>query len=67
VDYGDLVCPLNPNSEGEMNGSVRGSMGMTRVEEVKEEAAFHLSDDGSLTGSYPQSPNVSPLLDRHHV
>uniref|UniRef100_A0A1Y1LCX5 SAM domain-containing protein n=1 Tax=Photinus pyralis TaxID=7054 RepID=A0A1Y1LCX5_PHOPY len=67
VDYGDLVCPLNPNCEGEMNGSIRSSMGIKRVEEVKEEAVSLLSDDGSLTDSFSQSPCVSPLPDRHLV
>lgn len=29
VDYGDLVCPLNPNNEGEVNGSIRSCVGVS--------------------------------------
>lgn len=30
MDYGDLVCPLNPNSSGDLNGSgISGSVGVS--------------------------------------
>ncbi|XP_044747853.1 uncharacterized protein LOC123309066 isoform X3 [Coccinella septempunctata] len=61
ADYGDLVCPLNPEKQsGEMNGSaLNSSMGQMRRINQEEEDVYHLADKGAK--SLPASVTNSPI------
>ncbi|XP_045479062.1 liprin-beta-1 isoform X3 [Harmonia axyridis] len=60
ADYGDLVCPLNPEKSGEMNGSaLNSSMGQMRRINQEEEDVYHLADKGAK--SLPASVTNSPI------
>ncbi|KAL3267266.1 hypothetical protein HHI36_011399 [Cryptolaemus montrouzieri] len=64
ADYGDLVCPLNPEKQsGEMNGSaLNSSMGM-RKKSQEEEVAYLHAEKGAR--SLPASVTNSPIPSRN--
>ncbi|CAH0561284.1 unnamed protein product [Brassicogethes aeneus] len=65
ADYGDLVCPLNPDKSGEINGStLNSSIGMTRTTDLEDGVAYrHVDFRGAR--SLPSSIGNSPVPQRH--
>lgn len=65
ADYGDLVCPLNPDKTGELTGSaLNSSMGMMRMESLEAEGVSrHV--EYKPARSLPASITNSPVPQRH--
>ncbi|CAH1103888.1 unnamed protein product [Psylliodes chrysocephalus] len=64
ADYGDLVCPLNPDKTGEMTGNaLNSSMGMMKIN-LEDEAVFRHVEHKSAR-SLPASIANSPVPQRH--
>ncbi|XP_018560888.1 liprin-beta-2 isoform X2 [Anoplophora glabripennis] len=65
ADYGDLVCPLNPEKTGELTGSaLNSSMGMMRMESLEGEGASRHVEYKPVR-SLPASITNSPVPQRH--
>ncbi|XP_074037657.1 liprin-beta 1 isoform X2 [Leptinotarsa decemlineata] len=64
ADYGDLVCPLNPDKTGELGSALNSSVGMMRTESLEEEGVSHLVEYKSAR-SLPASVGNSPIPQRH--
>ncbi|XP_049825979.1 liprin-beta-2 isoform X2 [Aethina tumida] len=65
ADYGDLVCPLNPDKSGDLNGStLNSSIGMTRIIAQEDEDVFR-RDEAKAARSLPASIGNSPVPQRH--
>lgn len=65
ADYGDLVCPLNPEKTGELTGStLNSSIGMMKMENLEAEGASHRIEHKPAT-SLPASITNSPVPQRH--
>lgn len=67
ADYGDLVCPLNPDKQsGELNSSaLNNSVGMMRMEDLVEEDVCPPADYKLASRSLPASISNSPIPQRH--
>ncbi|CAG9860942.1 unnamed protein product [Phyllotreta striolata] len=63
ADYGDLVCPMNPEKSGEMSGNSNHSTGITKRGNPEAGAAFRRIDDTN-TKSLPNSLGNSPAPQR---
>ncbi|XP_072398611.1 liprin-beta-2 isoform X2 [Diabrotica undecimpunctata] len=62
ADYGDLVCPLNPEKTGEMTG-LNSSTGMTRMGNLEDEVVYRRVEY-KPTRSLPASAGNSPIPQR---
>ncbi|CAH1159634.1 unnamed protein product [Phaedon cochleariae] len=65
ADYGDLVCPLNPEKSGELTSSgLNSSVGMMRTESLEDEGVSRHVEFKSAR-SLPASVVSSPVPQRH--